>query len=286
MLGEARAEREAHMSKRPEWWLTVLAKIWPVTWISAKATNWPVLGPVVARMTTPLFSGRNLNITYLPLHAYIDGPGSTLLPVKVVEELIRRSRYHAIIKRCTCRDARQCRKHPVEYACTFLGEGVKEMDSGIARHVTADEAIAHLHKCVEDGLVPMAGRVKIDNYIWGVNDRGKLLTICYCCHCCCTLLTSLKYLPEDAVSSLVRLKGLRMAVDREGCIRCGTCAEECHGEAIFIEGDEVVHDESKCKGCGRCVSVCPQDAVRAQIENVDEAIGELMGRMEGMIDIR
>jgi len=98
------------MSKRPEWWLTVLAKIWPVTWIGAKATNWPVLGPVVARITTPLFSGRNLNITYLPLHAY--------------------------------------------------------------------------------------------------------------------------------------------------------------------------------KGCGRCVSVCPQDAVRAQIENVEEAIGELMGRIEGMIDIR
>ena len=160
------------------------------------------------------------------------------------------------------------------------------MDSGIARRVTADEAITHLHKCVEDGLVPMAGRVKIDNYIWGVSDHGKFLTICYCCHCCCTLLTSLKYLPMDAAASLVRLKGLRMTVDRERCVRCGTCARQCHGEAISIEGDEVVHDESRCKGCGRCVSVCPQDAVRAEIENVDEAIGEMMGRIERMIDIR
>ncbi|WP_372683907.1 4Fe-4S binding protein, partial [Desulfosarcina sp.] len=42
---------------------------------------------------------------------------------------------------------------------------------------------------------------------------------------------------------------------------------------IAMEGDEVVHDESKCKGCGRCVSVCPENAVRAQIDDVDEAVG-------------
>jgi UDP-glucose 4-epimerase len=273
------------MSRRPEWWLKVLAKIWPITWISAKATNWPVLGPVVAKMSLPLFSGNNLNITYLPISAHVNGPGGMLLPVRVVEELIRRSSYHAIIKRCTCRDARQCQEHAIENACTFLGEGVKEMDPGIARHVTADEAIAHLHRCVEDGLVPMAGRVKIDNYIWGVRDRGRLLTICYCCHCCCTLLTSLKYLPKDAADSLVRLKGLSMTVDHELCDLCGTCISECHAEAIFIEGDRIVHDESKCKGCGRCASVCPQKAVNAEIENIDDAVEELMGRIERMIDI-
>ena len=160
------------------------------------------------------------------------------------------------------------------------------MDPGIARHVTADEAIAHLHRCVEDGLVPMAGRVKIDNYLWGVRDRGRLLTICYCCHCCCTLLTSLKYLPQDASKSLVRLKGLSMKVDQERCTLCGTCVRECHAEAISIDGDRVVHDESKCKGCGRCASLCPQTAVNAEIENIDEALEELMGRIEGMIDIR
>ena len=273
------------MSKRPEWWLSVLAKLWPLTWISAKATNWPVLGPVVAKMSLPLFSGRNLNVTYLPLAAHIDGPTSTLLPVKVVEELIRRSPYHAIIKRCTCRDARHCKEHSIENACTFLGEGVREMDPGIARHVTADEAIAHLRRCVADGLVPMAGRVKIDNYIWGVRDRGRLLTICYCCHCCCTLLTSLKYLPRDAAHSLVRLEGLRMRVDHERCVRCATCVQDCHAEAISVDGEDVVHDESRCIGCGRCVSVCPQGAVRAEIESVDEAIGEMMGRIEGMINI-
>lgn len=279
-------QRKGVMSRRPEWWLTVLAKLWPLTWMSAWATNWPVVGPIIARMSVPLFTGKNLNVTYLPLDAHIDGPDSALLPVQVVEELIRRSPYHAIIKRCTCRDARQCTEHPIDMACTFLGEGVKDMDPGIARHVTAEEAIAHLHRCVEDGLVPMAGRVKIDNYIWGVPDRGRLLTICYCCHCCCTLLTSLKYLPEDAARSLVRLKGLEMRVDHERCVHCGYCAEACPAECISIEGERVVHDDSKCKGCGRCASVCDQGAVRAQIEDVDEAIGEMMGRLEGLIDIR
>jgi pyruvate formate lyase activating enzyme len=76
-----------------------------------------------------------------------------------------------------------------------------------------------------------------------------------------------------------------MTVDRERCTLCGTCVRECHAEAISIDGDRVVHDEYKCKGCGRCASLCPQTAVNAEIENIDEALEELMGRIEGMIDI-
>jgi len=161
------------MSRRPEWWLTVLAKIWPLTWISARLTTAPVIGKLVAALALPLFSKKNLNISYLPINLELSAPGSTPLPVAIVEELIRRSSHRVIIKRCTCRDAKQCVNHPVDYGCTLLGEGTREIDPRIARHVTVDEAIAHLHATVEDGLIPMTGRVKIDNFIWGVRDRGK-----------------------------------------------------------------------------------------------------------------
>jgi ferredoxin len=274
------------MSKRPEWWLTVLAKIWPITWLSARWTQLPLLGPIVKVLALPTFSKKNLNITYIPINRSISGAGSTFLPSRVVEELINRSSYWAVIKRCTCRDAMQCKKHPIDYGCIFLGEGAEEIDPRIARHVTAAEAISHFRRGLEDGLIPLIGRVKIDNYIWGVRDRGKLLTICLCCRCCCTILNSGKYLPREAADSLVRLKGFRINIDAERCTRCESCVHECFMGALTIEKEELHWGENRCKGCGRCVSVCPEGALNAEVEDLDAAIDEVMGRITRIIDIR
>lgn len=139
------------MGKRPEWWLSVLAKIWPLTWISARATHWPVIGPVVGKMTLPLFSGDNLNITYIPIHRPLEPFQSTPLPIRVGEELIRRASHRVIIHRCTCRDARQCVNHPIDLGCMLLGPGAAGIDPRIARHVSdhmmalelADSGIRH-----------------------------------------------------------------------------------------------------------------------------------------------
>lgn len=274
------------MSKRPEWWLAFLAKIWPITWLSARATHWPVLGPVVKKLAVPLFSGDNFNLTYIPINKSLGTHAGALLPKLVVEKLIRESSHRVLIKRCTCRDARKCENHPVEYGCTLLGEGTKEIDPRIARHVSVDEAIAHLHRTLRNGLTPMTGRLKIDNFIWGVRDLGKLLTICHCCHCCCTILTSAGFVPEETAASLVPLKGLHMNVDPELCVLCGTCVTACRVEAISLENGRVAHDTTRCKGCGRCASVCPENAVTAEVADVDKAVRELTERLEQLVDIR
>jgi len=276
------------MGRRPAWWLGVLAKIWPITWLSARATGWPVIGRAVSALTLPLFSKRNLNISYIPINEGLAGPGGMPLPIMVVEELIRRSSHRVIIRRCTCRDARGRENHPVEIGCILLGDGSAEIDRRICKHVSADEAIAHLHRAVQCGLIPMTGRVKIDNYIWGVPDRrvsaadcrGKLLTVCFCCRCCCTILASGKYLPPEAASSLVRMKGLSMKVDTVKCAACGSCVSECFMGAVSILEGAAVHDEALCKGCGRCASVCPQGAVRIEIADAESAIAELMTRID------
>lgn len=272
------------MSKRPEWWLSVLAKIWPITWNSARATTWPVVGKLIAKAAVPLFSDPNLNITYLPINKEIGGTETSFLPQQVVEELIRRSAHRVIIDRCTCRDAVQCKDHPIDFGCTLLGEGTREIDPRIARHVSVQEAIEHLHRTIEDGLIPMAGRVKLDNYIWGVRDHGKLLTICHCCRCCCTILASAKYLPNETADSLRRLSGFSIRVDQDRCTQCGVCIDECFMESFSMPNSEIVHDLSRCKGCGRCVSVCPEDALLPEVEDVDAAIAEVKGRIAQLID--
>lgn len=274
------------MSRRPAWWLTVLAKIWPITWLSAKATRIPIVGKLVELAALPLFSGKNLNVTYIPINEGITGRGSTPLPILVVEELIRRSSHRVIINRCTCRDARQRPSHPVQIGCTLLGEGTKEIDPRIARHVSREDAIEHLHTAVRAGLIPMTGRVRVDNFIWGVRDRGQMLTICYCCRCCCTILASGKYLPAGATDSLVRIEGLRIEVDPDLCTGCGTCVTECFMGAIHLRDGRAHHDEGLCKGCGRCVSVCPQSAVRIDVEDLDAAANEMISRMDTLADYK
>jgi UDP-glucose 4-epimerase len=132
----------------------------------------------------------------------------------------------------------------------------------------------------------MTGRVKVDNLIWGVRDRGKLLTVCYCCRCCCTILNSGKYFPPEAAKSLVKLKGLDIIVDRERCTGCGTCAAECFMDAIKLENLTALHDAQTCKGCGRCATVCPVNAVTVHVSDMNAAVNDLMGRIDGLIDYR
>jgi len=271
------------MSFRPAWWLAVLARIWPLTWISARMTRWPVVGRVVAWGSLPLFAGKNLNITYLPVNEEVGGTANTLLPRQVVEALIRRSAHRVIINRCTCRDAKSCRRHPATMGCTLLGEGTKEIDPRIARHATVEEALAHLDDALREGLIPMTGRVRIDNFIWGVKDRGKLLTICYCCRCCCTIMNSGRYLPAEAQAAIHPLAGLTISVDPDLCVRCGACVEECFMGAIRLEDGEIVHDAVLCKGCGRCAAVCPQAAIRVVVADVNRAVAELMGRIDSLV---
>ena len=54
--------------------------------------------------------------------------------------------------------------------------------------------------------------------------------------------------------------GVSPLVDRETCIGCQVCVENCPVEAIMIENDKaVVSDE--CIVCGICIEVCKHNAV-------------------------
>jgi UDP-glucose 4-epimerase len=267
-------------------WLKILAKTFPLSGGIVKATGWPVIGTVVKRLVVPLLSGKNFNITYIPINRQISGDRSSYLPSIILEKLIRESSHRAIIARCTCRDGNRCENHPVELACVMLGDGAAEIDPAVCRHTSVEETIAHARACVENGLIPFAGRFKPDNFLWGVKDRGRLLTICFCCSCCCTIMNNRKFMTPEMESSIVKLRGLVMTADLKQCTRCGDCARECFSGAIKITDEGAVIDPGKCRGCGRCASLCPENAVIASIESVDEAVMELTGRISRIINYR
>ena len=272
------------MSRRPAWWLNFLKTVWPLTRISAQATKWPVIGKLFTPFVIPIFSGKNFNVSYLPVNAVVPGAQSMVLPARLIEEIINRSAHRAILKRCTCRDSEHCQTYPIEDACLLLGEGTKAIDKRIADHVSREEALGHLKRMLDLGLIPMIGRVLMDNYFYGVPNTGKLLTICFCCPCCCTVLNSAKYFPAKVQNSFVRVKGLEVTVDSGLCKRCGTCIEACLFKALTLTPQGIVRDQTLCKGCGRCASVCPNQAIKVGLDDLEAAMDDVLGRIRQRID--
>jgi ferredoxin len=273
------------MSWRPSWWLDALKVYWPLNHLAAKATGMPVLGPVVTKVVDPLFNSKSFNISYIPVNAKIDPPLSSILTQEIIVKLIRASAHRVVIKRCTCRDSKSCQEYPVEDSCLLLGEDTKRISADIARHIAVDEAIEHMQRKISLGLIPLIGRVRMDDLYYGVPNHGRMLTICFCCPCCCTVLASARYFPKEFRSSIVPLKGLKVGVDQSKCIQCQSCVDACFMHAIKLENGNIVHDESLCIGCGRCSTVCKGLATSIEIENSDAAIDEILGRIRQRVSV-
>jgi Fe-S-cluster-containing hydrogenase component 2 len=274
------------MSWRPSWWLDFLKVYWPLNQIGAKATGLPWVGNALTALLRPLFGEKQFNITYLPIHVKIEPVASTVLSQSVIAGLIKQSAYRVIIKRCSCRDSKGCKTYPSTDSCLLLGYDTRHISSKIAKHVSVDEALRHVDAQLALGLTPMTGRVRMDDLFYGVPNRGRMLTVCFCCPCCCTILNSAKYFPEEFRASIVKLQGTRIEVDAEKCKLCGDCVAACFMDAISIQNGAVIHVEELCLGCGHCSTVCPEKATRLSIADPEAAVDEILGRIGQRVSVK
>ncbi len=268
------------MGKRPRWYLWVLARIWKLSYIKP---NVPLLGKFALKVRTAQVKPGKFNISHLPINAEVR-PLNVPLPVVLLEDIIRKSSHRTIIRRCTCREAKNCQSYDMHLGCLHIGSATAEEDPNVAMHVSIEEAISHLHKAVESGLIPFMGHAAGDNTIWNVSADRSFLTVCFCCPCCCTLLIGYKYLPPESKDTFYRLKGISVSVDGDKCIGCGKCGEQCFTGAITIIQGKAVHDDSLCKGCGFCAVVCPQEAVEVKAEDLESTVLELYHRMSRQVE--
>ena len=126
----------------------------------------------------------------------------------------------------------------------------------MAKSATKEEALAHLARAAEAGLIHQSYNLESNNHF-----------ICNCCTCCCGLLRGA--LEFDAPHMILK-SNYCAHIDADLCTSCGICADErCHLNAI-IEGESFYSvNPELCIGCGVCVGTCPAEAItlQAEVEN-------------------
>jgi ferredoxin len=253
--------------------------LWPLSHVADRVGRLPVVG----RLLSPFFGERQCSATIIPVHQVIRGTESVPLPYLVLAPLLEQASYRFIMKECVCRSGEGCQTYPRDLGCIFLGDGAREIDAHLGQPATVAEALAHVRQALDLGLVPMIAHASMDAFVLGIRQYDRMLAICFCCDCCCTIRGSLRDGPRQFWERVTRLPGLQVKVDG-ACVGCGRCVSVCHVQAIQLAGGRA-HINGTCKGCGRCVAQCPHGAIEMSLPNQAEVLRRLQTRIRERTDI-
>ena len=268
---------------RPRWLVHLIKMAFPGRFLAARATRVPLLGGVIDHW---FFEGDHLlylpKDQLIPVNESIELPGEMVLPSQVVEHFIEQAGTHWIMNFCLCRASSHCEDYPIDLGCLFLGDAAAGINPRLGRQVTREEALEHVRRCREAGLVHLVGRNKLDTVWLGVGPGDRLLTICSCCPCCC-LWGMLPYLAPQISAKVTPMPGVTVAVNGR-CVGCGTCTQDvCFADAIQLQDGHAVIGAA-CRGCGRCVDVCPNKAIELVVEN-EQFAADAIERISALVDL-
>jgi UDP-glucose 4-epimerase len=93
-------------------------------------------------------------------------------------------------------------------------------------------------------------------------DKTQMLSICFCCECCCDVRLLLREGPDrywDLYNQ--RMPGLEVVIS-ENCTGYGECVEACYGgERVITINEQQALIHERCIGCGKCVTACPEGVI-------------------------
>ncbi len=239
--------------------------------------------PVLGGLLRPFYGPAANEAIIIPVQETVGGTESVALPIPLLAPLVEAAGARFVLDACVCRRAEGCRQHPVDIGCLFLGDAAARIHPELGRSAGAREALTHVQRAIEAGLVPMVVHASFDAWILGI-PYDRMLAVCFCCDCCCTVRHGLREGPPAFWDTVLRLPGLTVAAGPE-CLGCGACLEVCPAGAISLE-DGRARVASTCKGCGRCVAACPTSAMQLHLDPGADVLGALLARVEARTDIR
>jgi UDP-glucose 4-epimerase len=250
-------------------------RLWRLGSLLNRLATLPLVGPPVEALC---FRPEESQAVLIPVNEAIQGGESVVLPYTLLPGLIERAAHRVVLNNCLCREGEGCRSYPVDLGCLFLGEGAARIDPALGRSVDVVEAQAHVHRAMARGLSPTILHSSCDAFMLQIPFR-RMLAICFCCDCCCTIRQGMRQGPPAYQETVLRLPGLSITVG-EGCQQCRRCLDVCPVQAIALQGDGGVIDDERCKGCGRCVATCPTDALSLHVEE------DLLARLLSLVSTR
>ncbi len=54
---------------------------------------------------------------------------------------------------------------------------------------------------------------------------------------------------------------MAVKIDKDTCIGCGACVNDCPVNALAMKDDKAECDENACIDCGACIATCPVQAI-------------------------
>jgi UDP-glucose 4-epimerase len=220
----------------------------------------------------------------IPVEAVISGGESVILPYQYLFPLVEKANGYFILGRCPCRNAEGCNAAPHDFGCLYLGEAAAQLPSRIGKQTNNAGALAHIEQAVQLGLVPMIVHASFDAEMLSLPYQ-KMLAVCFCCDCCCTVRNHMRLGPSTFDDTIQRLPGLLVEITSE-CDACGDCHQVCPVGAIRFGDDGISEiDQSICKGCGLCGQVCPHGAPVLRLDPTIDVLERLQERIRQRTDV-
>jgi ferredoxin len=243
----------------------------------------PLLGPVLQKNFIKEKTDSNW---FIPISEAVPQGKSCPLPGALVADLLHQADGIFAMSACPCRTAFHCQAHPVDLGCLHLGPAVRQIPEGVGRLLTLEEALAHLDRALASGLLPTILHQESEAEIFGV-EKTRLLSLCFCCECCCDVRLLLKQGPQrywDFYNH--RLPGLSIVVG-DHCTLCEACVSTCYGgETVIKMGPYKAEIDERCIVCGRCIPACPEGTLSLHIDPNTDLMESLLERISDRVSIQ
>jgi UDP-glucose 4-epimerase len=250
-----------------------------ITYHPSVLTKLPLFREIAVRHTEP----ENSFGSYIPINASLTFENQ-LLPEKLIEYFIKKSKHIYVQNACGCRVFHDCQDHERTIGCMYLGDDTLtiQLPPTQGRYITQEEAWEHVEKSIKNGLVPCFGRAPGETNGWA-EDTGHIMSMCFCCPCCC-VNGKIANNATSEIQMFTRMEGLTIEVDPNICVGCGACVDVCIFVGRDLINDKAVIDQERCLGCGRCERVCPNGAIKITLDD-PKRIEEHIQSLEESVDV-
>lgn len=238
--------------------------------------------PIFRNLKKPNPEAKSYGV-YVPINESLGNFDNKVLPMKVFKYFIDKACFIVMEDLCGCRLIHECEHHEVSLGCMHMGKAIMEQDLEDlerdmeqkipGRVATKEEALERVQLAYDNGLIPLLGRI----------ESGNMLSMCFCCTCCCVNGKALTY-GSPSLSTFHRFDGLTVSVDEDKCVGCEECLSVCVFKGMEMHDEKAQVNQELCLGCGRCEEICPNGAI---LINIDEParVEELIKLIESYSDV-